>query len=286
MQSCTATQAIQRGNHVKMYLWLTSCARLWCGKEVLLSVNEERSGSGARQCCTCADERRVWRPSRDHSRLQGFFNVSPPRSQKMPWGKFSSRIRTKIKKPLKCTPGKVLLGILWQAHLSPYVFLSNRLWVCFATYTSSKEQPHFKPSRLRWPEKPDGPRQGWVGGQKPLPPPVFPQPLALMPIARQAPGENRGGKTGGEKCQVFLTRPAKSHGESPLVSFGRLLEYIPYLHTGTYTGVYRSNQKKILQKIKTVFLMISSCSSRNCRKITACVPTPVKRLNGLDPACV
>lgn len=182
---------------------------------------------------------------------------------------------------MKCTPEKVLLGILWQAHLSPYVFLSNRLWVCFATYTSSKEQPHFKPSQLRWPEKLDGPRQGWVGGQKPLPSTGVPTAARLHARRPSSAGKNQGGK-----CQVFLTRPAKSRGESPLVSFGRLLEHTPYLHTGTYTRVYRSNQKKILQKIKTAFLMISSCSSRNCRKITACVPTPVKRFNGLDLACV
>lgn len=211
MQSCTATRAIRRGNHAEMYLWLTGCARLWCGKEVLLSVNDERSGSGARQCCTCADERRVWRPSRDHSRLQGFFNVSPPRSQKMPWGKFSSRIRTKIKKkPLKCTPGKVLLSILRQAHLSPYGFLSNRLWVCFATYTSSKEQPHFKPSQLRWPEKLDRPRQGWVGGQQPLPPPVFPQPLAFMPITRRAPGKTEVAKQGERSARYSSLDPQKA----------------------------------------------------------------------------
>lgn len=182
---------------------------------------------------------------------------------------------------MKCTPEKVLLGILWQAHLSPYVFLSNRLWVCFATYTYSKEQPHFKPSQLRWPEKLDGPRQGWVGGQKPLPPPVFPQPLAFMPIARQAPG-----KTEVASARYSSLDQQKAAAKARLFPLGACWN-ISHTFTQAHTHVcIEATRKKILQKIKTAFLMISSCSSRNCRKITACVPTPVKRFNGLDLACV
>lgn len=66
--------------------------------------------------------RHIWRTNRDHSRLQGFFNVSPPRSQKMPWSKFSSRTKIKKKKKKQLTPGKLPLVIMWQTHLGPYIF--------------------------------------------------------------------------------------------------------------------------------------------------------------------
>lgn len=49
-QSCTVTWVTWRGNPLMMYLWLTSYASLWRGKQVLLSVEEEQRGSEAQQC--------------------------------------------------------------------------------------------------------------------------------------------------------------------------------------------------------------------------------------------
>lgn len=109
-------------------------------------------------------------------------------------------------------------------------------------------------------------REGWCPVQKPGTVlshccfPFYPHPSSA--------GWNSGSKTGKKKCQVLLTNPGESHSKSPLVFFGHLLEYIMYLHTGKYKHVYRfteSTRKKntLKKKIKIIFLMISSCSSRN-----------------------
>lgn len=77
-----------------MYLWLTSYASLWHGKQVLLSVEEEQRGSEAQQCRKKGLLRRhIWRTSRDLSRFQGFLMSLHHRAKRCP----GLRIRTKTK---------------------------------------------------------------------------------------------------------------------------------------------------------------------------------------------
>lgn len=125
----------------------------------------------------------------------------------------------------------------------------------------------------------------WSRGQAQCIPTAAP----LLAFRPSRTGQNQGGKQGERNVRYSPLSQQKRPSKSPLISFGYLLEYITWLHTDIFTHVCRlikSTRKKYFKKVKITFLINTSCSSRNCRKITACVPTPIKVLNGLHPACM
>lgn len=150
-QSCTVTWATWRGNPLMMYLWLTSYASLWRGKQVLLSVEEEQRGSEAQQRRKKASWGDTSGEPVETSADSKVFLMSPSQSQKMPWSQDKNKNKIWKKTKFTFTPGKLYLLILWQAR-SPQCphFLRDILWFCFTPYTSGKEQSHFDLSWVLW----------------------------------------------------------------------------------------------------------------------------------------
>lgn len=187
--------------------------------------------------------RHIWRTSRDLSRFQGFFNVSPSQSQKMPWSQDKNKNKIWKKTNLHLLQGSCIYSFCGRhAHLSAHIF-----WGIYSDF--ALHHTHLERSSLIWTCH-ECCNCGSLRFSKRTE--TSPFTTVSTGIARKevwclvhshspscpSPFKHQGGKKGGENYQVFLTSTEKSHSKSPLVSLGCLLEYITPLHTGTYTHVH------------------------------------------------